>query len=216
MGVFVINRGKHRLRKVLEGCSPRLHRMALAWTRDPELAKDLVRDVVGRALKGAQPPLGQEALLLCLFRMLSDCWYERLRRDHPAVPRDELVLLDGCDLISTDWQRYVVGRVQAEIARLPVGQRQTVTLADIEGLSYAEIAEVLEIPAASVPVHLSLARANLRHALGREISSLRQINGCCLKQSVVEQGSRCWAATERRCGSARAPCHPARENSRKQ
>ena len=188
MGVFVINRGKHRLRKVLEGCSPRLHRMALAWTRDPELAKDLVRDVVGRALKGAQPPLGQEAL----------------------------VLLDGCDLISTDWQRYVVGRVQAEIARLPVGQRQTVTLADIEGLSYAEIAEVLEIPAASVPVHLSLARANLRHALGREISSLRQINGCCLKQSVVEQGSRCWAATERRCGSARAPCHPARENSRKQ
>lgn len=197
MGLFASNRNKRRLRKALEGCSPRLNRMALAWTRDPELAKDLLQEVARRAMKGQPQSSDPEALFLCLLRMLSDCWHERLWRDHPAIPRDEILLLDESDLVRVGWQRDVVGRVQVEIVRLPVGQRQAVTLADIEGLSYADIAEVLEMPAASVPVHLSHARANLRDALGREISRQRQRNGCCLNMLVDGQGCRRQLATDK-------------------
>lgn len=188
MGVFVFNRSKRRLRKALEGCRPRLYRMALAWTRDPDLAKDLAQEVVRRAMKGALQPhdLGQ----LPLLRMLSACWRERLRRAHPAVPHEEIPLLDGRGLEREAWQRDVSGRVQAEIVRLPVVQRQALTLADIEGLSYADIAEVLGMPVESVPVQLSHARAKLRAALGREISRQRQSNGCCLKMGTAGQG--CW------------------------
>ncbi len=208
MGVFVFNRSKRQLRKALEGCRTRLYRMALAWTRDPEVAKDLVQKVVRRAMKEVRQPLGPVSLNLRLLRMLSDCWYERLCRDHPTIPHDEIIHLDNCDLGDTDWQGGVTGRVQAEIARLPVGQRQVVTLADIECLSYADIAKVLEMPMASVPVHLSHARANLRDALGREISRQRQSNGCCLKSRAA--GQRCWwqAARDRVVRQSASPVVP--------
>lgn len=205
MGVFVLNRSKRRLRKALEGCRPRLYRMALAWTREPDLAKDLVQEVVRRATKSARQPFGPGSLHLGLFRMLSDCWHERLWRDHPTVPRDEIALLEGRDLVRIEWQRDITARVQAEISRLPVGQRQAVTLADIEGLSYADIAEVLGMPVASVPVHLTHARAALRDALGREISRQRQSNGCCLKMGAPGQGC-WWSAAPARVG--REPSGP--------
>jgi len=208
MGVFVFNRSKRQLRKALEGSRPRLYRMALAWTRDPEVAKDLVQEVVRRAMKGSLQPLGPVSFHLHLLRMLSDCWYKRLWRDHPTIPRDEIIQVDGCDPGEIDWQGDVTGRVQAEIARLPVGQRQVVTLADLECLSYADIAEVLEMPTASVPVHLSRARANLRDALGREISRQRQGNGCCLKPGAPGQG--CWwqAASDRVVRQSASPVVP--------
>lgn len=208
MGVFVFNRSKRQLGKALEGCRPRLSRMALAWTRDPEAAKDLVQEVVRRARKGARQPLDPGSLHLHLLRMLSECWYERLWRDHPTIPRDEIVQLDGSDPGDTDWQGGVTGRVQAEIARLPVAQRQVVTLADLECLSYADIAKVLAMPTASVPVHLSHARANLRDALGPEISRHRRSNGCCVAPGAA--GERCWwqAARDRVVRQSASPVVP--------
>ena len=45
----------------------------------------------------------------------------------------------------------IVARVRAAIARLPLGQRQVVTLVDLEELSYAEVALALGIPG-NVPI----------------------------------------------------------------
>ncbi len=58
-----------------------------------------------------------------------------------------------------------MARVRAAIARLPLGQRQVVTLVDLEGCSYAEVGEALAVPIGTVMSRLFRARAALRELL---------------------------------------------------
>lgn len=58
-----------------------------------------------------------------------------------------------------------VGRVRAAIAQLPVGQRQVVTLVDLEECTYNEVSEILSIPIGTVMSRLCRARQALKTAL---------------------------------------------------
>ena len=55
--------------------------------------------------------------------------------------------------------------MRAAIAALPLGQRQVVTLVDLEEFSYAEVAEILAIPIGTVMSRLCRAREALRGLL---------------------------------------------------
>jgi RNA polymerase sigma-70 factor (ECF subfamily) len=58
-----------------------------------------------------------------------------------------------------------VRRVRLAVAELPAGQREVVTLVDLEEFSYAEVATILEIPIGTVMSRLSRARLSLREKL---------------------------------------------------
>lgn len=155
-----------QFRKALGESRQRLYRMALAWTREPALADDLVQEAMARGLKNAQQLRDHERLNAWLFRILSNCWHEHLRRQKPGVPLDDIDLFDNHTPEREQQTQDIVGRVQYEIGRLPIGQRQAVTLVDIEGLSYAETAAALEVPVGTVMSRLSRARTSLREAMG--------------------------------------------------
>ena len=55
--------------------------------------------------------------------------------------------------------------LQAAIAKLPIDQRTTLILADIEGMDYQEIAEATEVALGTVKSRLSRARARMRDLL---------------------------------------------------
>jgi RNA polymerase sigma-70 factor (ECF subfamily) len=100
-----------------------------------------------------------------LFRILNNCWREHLRRQHPSVDIEGLVL-------STDQtperglrRQQVIDRVRCAIDRLPLGQRQVITLVDLQGFAYNEVAEVLEIPIGTVMSRVSRARQTLKEEL---------------------------------------------------
>ena len=59
----------------------------------------------------------------------------------------------------------MVESVRNSIARLPEGQRQVITLVNLEGFSYAEVAEILDIPVGTVMSRLSRARGTLAEYL---------------------------------------------------
>ena len=56
-------------------------------------------------------------------------------------------------------------RLRAEIEHLPAAYRTVLTLYHLEGLSYSEIGEVMELPEGTVKSHLFRARKRLKARL---------------------------------------------------
>jgi RNA polymerase sigma-70 factor (ECF subfamily) len=165
-GFFDLFGKKSQVKQSLEASRARLFRMAMAWTGEPALADDLVQETMTRALQKYQQLRDPERLGAWLFRILSNCWREHLRRQRPGVSLDDIELVDAHSPEHARQQQDVVSRVRLEIGGLPMGQRQVLTLVDLEGFSYAEAAEVLEIPVGTVMSRLNRARTALRERLG--------------------------------------------------
>ncbi|MDP1537848.1 MAG: RNA polymerase sigma factor [Burkholderiales bacterium] len=146
----------------------RLWRLAHSWCRNRALADDLVQDALAKALDRHGQLRDPEALHAWLCSILANCWHDHLRGsrdtlDIDAVEEHELPA-HGCpeeDCL----QNEVVRRVRHAVGKLPAGQREVVTLVDLEEFSYAEVAAILEIPIGTVMSRLSRARATLREAL---------------------------------------------------
>lgn len=162
-----ISRPRHFEKKLEEG-RPRLCRLAYSWTRNRALADDLVQDTLAKALDRHAQLQDPEALHAWLCSILAHTWHDHLRNrrdtvDIDAVEERELTA-DGCPEADC-LQNEIVLRVREAVGRLPEGQREVVTLVDLEEFSYAEVATILEIPIGTVMSRLSRARTALREAL---------------------------------------------------
>ena len=154
-----------QFKHALEKGRPRLYRMAMAWCGDVMLADDLAQEALIRAIRKRHQLKDPERLDAWLFRILANCWREHLRRLKPTLDLDEGQLVDWESPETHHQREDVVSRVQHEISRLPLGQRQTLTLVDIEGFSYAETSEILDIPMGTVMSSLNRARTALKSQL---------------------------------------------------
>ena len=67
---------------------------------------------------------------------------------------------------ATQSDRIEVNEVFAQIARLPVEQREVLILAAVEELRYDEIAQLLGVPIGTVMSRLSRARERLKRMAG--------------------------------------------------
>jgi RNA polymerase sigma-70 factor (ECF subfamily) len=78
---------------------------------------------------------------------------------------DDIEFESGCGPEDECLQNEIVRRVRLAIGQLPVGQREVVTLVDLEEFSYAEVAAILDVPIGTIMSRLSRARTALREAL---------------------------------------------------
>ena len=155
-------------RRRVEGSRRALYRVAFSWCHDPSLADDLVQDTLVKALARAGQLRDPERLRSWLFSILANCLRDhyRGRRESAGIEDlDEQVLATGESPEELHASLQTVARVRAAIARLPLGQRQVVTLVDLEGCSYAEVGEALAVPIGTVMSRLFRARAALRELL---------------------------------------------------
>lgn len=153
------------MRRRLQGMRPRLHRLAFSWCHDDALADDLAQEALVKALARVEQLRDEQALESWLFSILNNAWRDHLRARREFVDLatlDELVLPDEEGPEQRFASRQAVHRVRRAIAALPLGQRQVVTLVDIEECSYAEVARALEVPVGTVMSRLSRARQALR------------------------------------------------------
>jgi RNA polymerase sigma-70 factor (ECF subfamily) len=111
-----------------------------------------------------------------LLRIVTNVCYDQLRnlQRRPATSLEDLAgnsehagrLVDEAEQPADYALRQELGRViQQGIERLPADQRMVLVLSDIEGLSYEEIAQVMETSLGTVKSRLSRARAKLRDFL---------------------------------------------------
>lgn len=158
-------RSASRLRRQLPDKRDQLYRIAFSWCHDPALADDLVQETLAKALAKVHQLRDRERLEPWLFRVLSNCWKDHLRAHREMQDIDDIVLASPHTPADSYRERELADRVRAGVAQLPSGQRQVLTLVDLEGMPYVEVAEVLEIPIGTVMSRLSRARAALAERL---------------------------------------------------
>ncbi len=157
-----------------------LYRTALRMTRNPSDAEDLVQDALVRAYRfydRFQPGTNFRAWL---FKILTNTYINTYRRkqgrpqESSLEDTEEFFLynqLSGdsgervTDVEDTVLDRLGADSIQRAIDQLPPQFRTTVQLSDVEGLSYAEIAEATGVAKGTVMSRLFRGRRQLQRAL---------------------------------------------------
>lgn len=152
----------------LESLRPVLYRIAYAWCHDPALADDLVQETLSKALARRAQLRDESALKAWLVSIMNHCWLDHLRarREFDDIDPLQDTLESATDSPDVCCDReQVIACVRAAVARLPMGQRQVLTLVDLEEFGYAEVASILNVPVGTVMSRLSRARVNLKRML---------------------------------------------------
>ncbi|MEX0816077.1 MAG: sigma-70 family RNA polymerase sigma factor [Gaiellales bacterium] len=164
---------------------------ALRAVRDPDEAEDVTQTAflnAYRALHRGDRPQKPRAWLLTIANNIA----RRQYRDRAARPQ-EVELDPELPSNGAEWNDLVAREIQGALRKLRPNRRIAVVLRDIEGLSYAEIAERMNLSEPAVETLLFRARNELQtelERLGREPSvrrrrSLRSLFVLPLPMSLV-------------------------------
>lgn len=149
---------------------PRLRRFARNLTRHPDDADDLVQIALERALKRCEQWDPSGRLDSWMFGIIRHAWIDEIRS---SKRRGVQLNVDELSETIADSQRSMdeaVMSVQTAMAKLPEEQRTAVSLVLVEGLSYKEAAQVMDIPIGTLTSRLARGREALQVLLGGAIS----------------------------------------------
>jgi RNA polymerase sigma-70 factor (ECF subfamily) len=153
------------IRAEIAASLPRLRRFARALARDAHDADDLVQLSVERALRHLDQWRPGTSVLSWLFGIVRNAWIDerrsRERRGRLFAPEDEGERM-GDDGIHRSVELLAI---QAALDRLSDDQRLAVSLVLVEGLSYQEAAEVMQVPVGTLTSRLARGRQALASML---------------------------------------------------
>jgi len=159
-----------------------MYSSALRLTRNPADAEDLIQETFLRAYRGFHQFEEGTNLKAWLYRILTNTFinsYRKKQREPQTISDDEV---EDWYLYSKMAERGVEPSaetsvieslpdedVQAALADLPEQFRIAVMLADVEGFSYKEIADITEVPIGTVMSRLHRGRKALEKALWERV-----------------------------------------------
>ena len=148
---------------------PRLRRFARALSGSADRADDLVQSACERALRAQASFVPGTRLDAWMFRIIRNLWIDGLRADGGGARRQ--VPIEEADAVTAPHgpaaaeAALALDDVRRAMAALPEPQREIIVLVCIEGLSYREAAEVLDVPIGTVMSRLARARLALAAAI---------------------------------------------------
>lgn len=146
---------------------PRLRRFGIALTKSVADADDLVQAACERALLRQDQICHETKIGVWMYAIMRNLWIDEIRaprshlHDSIEVAR-EMIGDDGEPLTekSNAW-----AAVRRALDELPVEQRATLILICVDGMSYKETAEILDIPIGRVTSRVARARQALHERL---------------------------------------------------
>ena len=169
--LLLLSARQRKLCKQLESDRTRLYRMAFAWTNDTDIADEIVQETMIKAMNNVDKIKNIDALDSWLFRVLSNCFIDICRKQKDVVDIDDIKLIDKKTPESIHSQNEMFASIRAAISLLPFNYRQVITLVDIESFSYAEVAEIIDVPMGTIMSRLNRARQSLKKSL--ELSQIK-------------------------------------------
>ncbi len=141
----------------------RLWRYGLVLSGSRDTAEDLVQTTCLRALERAHQFQPGTRLDRWLMTILHNTWLNELRaaryrRGQGLVDAESVLIFDGARAIEAN---ISAAQVLKHVQALPEAQRETVFLVYVEGFTYREAAETLDVPIGTIMSRLAAARAKL-------------------------------------------------------
>lgn len=151
----------------LSALLPRLVAFARTIVGNSDTARDLVQEAVARALSARRVPDATAAYRAWMFKIVRNAALDELRRKrHEPIEAEPAV-----DLWRFDNAYIAKITVEQGLATIAPPHREIIALIDIAGFSYAEAADVLNVPIGTVMSRITRARMALLAAI--DASSVR-------------------------------------------
>lgn len=150
---------------------PHLQRFALWLTRNPHSAEDLVQSCLTKALTRRPQHDDEHSLRAWLFTILYRQFIDGERRRKRYLKL--LTFFTGEETVGYSTESLAMAdETLVQFATLPTDYRAILLLVSVEGLSYKEVAETLDIPPGTVMSRLSRARKLLHEKLEGKVTPL--------------------------------------------
>lgn len=160
----------------------RIERLIARMVRDVDLVPDIAQETFIRAYRAIPQFRGESAFYTWLYRiavntakkvlvelkrdpLVSETTYSALAEEGEETSRVENELSDGATPDAVLASKEVAATVNAAIEALSEDLRQAITLREIEGLSYEEIADVMNCPIGTVRSRIFRAREAIAQRL---------------------------------------------------
>jgi len=155
-----------------------LYAAAMRYTKNPEDAQDLVQDTYAKAYTSFHQFEPGTNLKAWLYRVLTTTFINTYRKDQRRPQTSDSELEDwqiaeasshtsdqGKSSEDVVLENLPDSDIKNALAEIPEEFRMAVYLADVEGFSYKEIAEIVGVPAGTVMSRLHRGRKQLREKL---------------------------------------------------
>jgi len=165
-------------RRLVERHQRRAFAIAFGMVRDENDAREVVQEAFLRVHRGLARFEGGSSFFTWLYRIVTNLSIDVLRRpsrretervddlfleetdEQPFLPR-----LPGADPLDAVRRSEIRGRIEQALGELPPYHRGVILMREVEGMSYAEMAEAMGVSKGTIMSRLFHARRKLQRAL---------------------------------------------------
>lgn len=188
----VQNEDAEAFRELFDRYNQRAYSVALGVVKNPQDALDIVQEGFVKVHKHIKNFEGSSSFYTWLYRIIMNLSIDHIRRSKRAtrIDYDDRVLRsadevegDGTimpDILGSSPKKSVLRRelseaIAAALEELPEHHRAVILLREVEGMTYEEMADTLEVPKGTIMSRLFHARRKMQESLDDYIRGELQI-----------------------------------------
>ncbi|MHB1844842.1 MAG: sigma-70 family RNA polymerase sigma factor [Deltaproteobacteria bacterium] len=172
---------KAAYRVLVERYQRRIHSFVLTILKDPDDADDVAQEAFLKAYRGLASFKGEAGFFTWLYRIANNLAIDLLRRRGHLIREelDDAIFDEGAEAAAggilgtqlgqnpaeTMLRGELAAKLEEALAQLPEKHRAILVLREVDGLSYEEISEALDIPKGTVMSRLFHARGKMQRIL---------------------------------------------------